>query len=205
MRKYLFMLPVLFFTAGCLQFSHDPAAEKAAAVSLELHKHLPSGRVALDDALKLAPAAKHPAIRGAFAQLLCASGRKDNLAMLKAEKARIELNVLLGFLPEDIIAYAPGGALDCPAEIPAVTAVEKAALICRPDAEPLEMLRKLRLTHLEAVYALNRHCPCTYVRHCIDLADIAGVDFNEIYDLSEYEKRFDDAMSRRQKEQKMAE
>ena len=200
MKKYIFMLPAILLAGGCLWNISDPAAERAAKISLKLHKPLPKKALTLSEALQRVPAGKQTDVRCAFAQLLCASGKEDNASLLKAEQARIDLNVLLGYLPEDTIEYNTIGALDCPAEIPAVEVFEKTALMIRKNADPLPLLRELRQLHLKAVYAFNSQCPCEYVKNCARLADLTGVEFKDLDNLAGYEKRFDDAMVRRKKE-----
>lgn len=198
----LFPLFLLFF-CGCLYRVSDPDAAKAAAV-LELRRTLPEKPLSLKDALHLVPAEKFSAVRCAFAQLQCASGKDDPASLFKKERARIDLNVLLGFFPQDAIVYDLQTLPDCPEEIPHVAAFEKTALICRKDAgDHLELLRQIRQRHLAAVYAQNTQCRCAYVINCIKLAELAGVEFEEIHDLARFETRFDNAAENRKKEQEM--
>ena len=204
MKKFCF-LPLLMFCAGCLITASDPEAEKAAEVYRELHSALPEKPVSPEAALKMVPGEKAPEVRLAFARL--AIGKKEPSSpawRVQCEKARVELNVLLGFLPADMISYDTAGALDVPPEISHVEAAEMAALIIDNGcSEPLGVLKNVRFAHADAVKAMNdlavsatAENNLAYVTACIRLASVIGVEPDKLDKLEEYEKRFNAASSR---------
>ena len=195
--------------SGCLMTVSDPEAENAADIYRELHKKLPDKAVTLSAALAQVPREKHADVRIAFAQLAANQTAKEKLPTLRllAEKARVELNVLLGFLPADLVVYDCSGALVMPAEIAHIAAAEKAALIIDGGkSEPLELLKKIRIAHAEAVARMNQLHNSSWVVHrfeyaaaCIHLAQLIGVEPENLDKLDHYEKRFDNAAARRVK------
>jgi len=211
MRK-LFLAVLPLFINGCLLISvSDPDAEKAVDIYESLHIPLPEKPLKLADALNMTPPEKHLKVRLTFGELAYADLEKDPAPSLIGwkEKKRIELNVLLGFLPSDKIAYDTAGVLNAamPEEISHVTAAEKAALILdRGSSDPLELLEKVRLAHVDAVRAMNNKqisssgnrmmLDLAYYSACVRLADIIGVPPEKLDRLTEYEKRFDAAQSR---------
>ena len=206
--KRWFFLPVTVLCAGCLFTASDPEAERAVEIYNELHSHLPQKTVDLKSALAMTPPEKHTPVRLAFAKL---EAVKKNPAEPKlrgwGEKVRVELNVLLGFLPSDMVDYDTAGAWNVPVEISHAGAAEKAALIIDGGkTAPLELLKKVRLAHVDVVDAMNllgvddspvNRYAC--VAACIRLAGIVGVAPEDLDKLEEYEKRFNAASSRWQK------
>jgi hypothetical protein len=206
-KKICLSLFVAFLLCGCLFKTSDPAAERAFAVYQELHVSLPEHPVTLEYILNRTGRENHCAARIAFARWLILDGVKTPQAILDREKARIELNTFAGFLPSDNINYETGGQPEYPAEIPHISAAEKAALILDDGAtEPLELLRKVRIAHAEAVAAMNEFAldnspqkRLAYVICCIRLADAIGVSPAGLSDLDEFEQRFDSANARWEK------
>lgn len=210
MKRYFF-LPVVLLCAGCLFTASDPEAEKAVEIYNELHSHLPQKTVDLQDALSMVPPEKHVAVRLAFAKLETVR-RYPAAPELRVwgEKARVELNTLLEFLPSDMVDYDTAGAWNVPEEISHPAAAEKAALIIDGGkSAPLELLKKVRFAHADAVEAMNLTAQTdtpvnryAYVAATIRLAGIVGVEPGELDKLEVYEKRFNAASSRWQKSRK---
>ncbi len=207
MKKICLSLFIPLLSGGCLIKTSDPAAEKAFHVYQELHVNLPLNPVTLEYALGRADRENHNAVRIAFAKLHILDGIQTPQAILEREKARVELNTFIGFLPSDDISYEAGNSLECPAEIPHISAVEKAALIIDDGATPpLELLRKVRIAHIEAIAAMNEFAldnspqkRLEYIICCIRLADVIGVSPAGLSNLDEFEQRFDSANARWEK------
>ena len=211
MRKLFFVLLPLFIN-GCLLISvSDSDAEKAVDIYESLHVPLPKEPLKLADALNMTPPEKQLEVRLTFGELAYADREKNPAPALVGwkEKKRIELNVLLGFLPSDKITYDTAGLLNTlmPQEISHVAAAEKAALILdRGSSDPLELLKKVRLAHADAVRAMNNRqinssgnrmmLDLSYYTACVRLAGIIRVPPEKLDQLGEYEKRFDAAQSR---------
>lgn len=212
MKKSIFLLPFLLLTGGCVWFQTDPAAEKAAAVYCRDKKVPPL--VTLEIALKRVAPSYHPDIRVEFARLAAAKRSKKRNSpeqLLQYEESRLKLNAMLGFWPQDMISYVTVGVLEekLP-ELPPAEDVGKAALICRGgDMPAAELLGKVHLAYVRAVYACNmaesspgpetaRDRLISYVR----LAEISGIPYSELTDLSGYLNRFERAAKRLKSGQK---
>lgn len=206
MRSLLF-LPVLFLIGGCLLYFSDPAADKAVESLCLLRRELPVNPVTLGEMLAGQPEKEHGRIRIAFASLLLAETEKSAENILRGEQSRICLNTLGGFLPSDKVKYSLEGVMDCPEELPPVGTVEKAALLIDDGNTPImELLVNVRLAHLRAVNAMNNKNKnpsaenrFEYFSACVLLAQSAGVEFEQLESLEEYEKRFDSAEERLRK------
>ena len=162
------------------------------------------GRHDVAGALKKVPQKDRGELRAAFADL-SAPGTPTGTVI--REKARIKINVLLGYPPASKIPYDPAGALTAPAEIPDVRAAEKAALILHDGtADPLTLLRNVRLAHADAVLAaenlnenpseMNRR---TYFFTCLRLAAAIGLDSPMMTEVPDLERRMDEALTRLKK------
>ncbi|MBR2625168.1 MAG: hypothetical protein IKD23_02085 [Lentisphaeria bacterium] len=206
MRSLLFM-PVLFLIGGCLFDFSDPEADRAVESLCLLRRELPVNPVSLGEMLAGQPEAEHSKIRIAFASLLLAETKKSAENILRGEQNRIYLNSLGGFLPSDKVRYSLDGTMDCPEELPPVGTVEKAALLIDDGNTPImELLVNVRLAHLRAVNAMNNKNKnpsaenrFEYFSACVLLAQSAGVEFEQLESLEEYEKRFDSAEERLRK------
>lgn len=206
MKKYLWPA-VLLFAGGCLVLTEDPAADKAAALySLAVKPELRQV-ITLEKALTLVKTGDRVKIRRLFALY---SWAKENNNLLMTEKGRVELNTFLGFLPEAVIGYETIKYEGSPSELPPVESAEKTALILDGGSTPvLEVVRKVRIAHANAVLWMNQiekenstRNRFYYMLKCLDLAAVIGVDLPELHDLSCYEKRFDDALERGRKYRK---
>lgn len=198
MKNLFFLLVILLLGGGCIA---DPDAELAAAIYYELHTDLPKNPITLDNALEKCEKQDASLVRTAFARMQTARLERTPETVLDAEKARIQLNTAMGYLPGDNIAYDLDAVMDCPAEPPPVTVAEKAALIINHGVEqPLTLLCKVRLAHADAVMAMNqkKHFPghvnnLNYFIACVNLADAIGIPLEQLDKLENYEKRFDAA------------
>ena len=202
MIKYSGAIILLLSVSGCLIFTNDPAADKAAAAYCKLMMPVNSGKITLSEAL---PKAQTPAeklrIRRCFAMYLWS---KENKMPASIELWRIKLNTQLGFLPESRIEYSGDQYSLCPDELPTVETAEKAAFIISDGKIPtLELAAKVRSAHLEAVTAMNflhknpiPSARITYLNKCLDLAGAIGVDLPQLNELDDYEQRFDAAAAR---------
>lgn len=204
-----FMLPLLLCCTGCLLTVSDPEAEGAVEIYNELHSHLPEKSIDLATALRMAPAENAADVRLAFAKLEMLKNNPGKAEIrVRGEKARVELNVMLGFLPADEVVYQTDGALTVPEEISHIGAAEKAALIINGGKKtPLKLLQAVRFAHVDAVAAMNLLMSAdtpenrfSYFAACIRLAAVIGVKPEQLDKLEEYEKRFNAASSRWQKE-----
>ena len=203
-KKLLFFFLAAWCGGGCLLSVSDPAAERAAETYREMHLILPDEGVNLRSALAQVDAVYAGEVRIAFAALAWTAGKNDRDSLLQQEQARIKLNVLLGYLPGDQVKYDLVGAWECPIELPTAVQVEKAALILDSRGNVLRKLESIRLAHVEALAASLKYGGKSpeYLTAVLHLAKVSGLEFRELYDLTEYEQRFDAAWKRLEKVRK---
>ena len=201
-KKCGLLLSLPFIVIGCVNLSRDIEAENAAKSyrkisEISLKKPVPA---TLADIITQFPEKKYE-IRELFARFYTARILEDHAG---AEICRIKLNALLGHLPEKNIVYIFEGALDCPQEIPPVKAAEKAALIIDGGNTPvIALLTEIRIRHAETIRSMQKKSTpqekLEYFLCTLALAEAIGIDLKELYDLSDYEKRFNAAQKKWEK------
>ena len=199
---------------GCMLTNYDRAAENAVKTYDSLRRGNVPETLTVAGVLSRCDSSMHNSVCRELARLHYARERaksyripmKENelrTALLDAEKARISLNCLLGFLPEEKINYDTAGAFDVPQELPDVTVFEKAVLLASADRETaLNRLKQIRFIHADAVAAYDavlhtvspaQRCAAEYLRviSCIQLADAAGTTLANMTEINAAAKRFD--------------
>lgn len=218
MQKFFTVFPLIVLLCGCQLRWEDPRAEAAVDVYTALmQKKLPEP-VTFSHAVAVAPPEIRADLRREFANLRCwrelssiyrTLPQKDkyNHAVLSAELARINLNVLLGVPPGRQLEYDTAGAFAVPAELPALSRIEKAAMVTAGNGMSVEFLGRLHREYAIAVAAYDRAehasdpaekilCARDKVLGCVEIARCAGLSFPDPESVESAARRFDAFTSR---------